>query len=162
MITLVPAQMQDAEALWRMQVKCFAPLLAKYHDAETNPAAEPLEKTQQRLMQPSRIFYWICDGAERVGALSVRGLPDGYRKLGPIFILPEKQRQGIAQQAIRRAEMLHTCRGWVLETILQEAGLCHLYEKMGYRLTGESHIVNDRMVLVNYQKDMLTGSTPCR
>jgi len=112
-------------------------------------------------MQPGRIFYFICEGNERVGALSVRELPDGYRKLGPIFVLPEKQGQGIAQQAIRGVEALHACRGWVLDTILQEAGLRHLYEKLGYRLTGESRMVNERMTLVYYRKDLLTGGTLC-
>jgi hypothetical protein len=28
-------------------------------------------------------------------------------------------------------------KGWILNTILQESGNCHLYEKIGYRKTGE-------------------------
>lgn len=36
--------------------------------------------------------------------------------------------------------------------ILQEAGNCHLYEKMGYRRTGEEHIVNESMTIVSYEK----------
>ncbi len=41
---------------------------------------------------------------------------------------------------------------WQLETILQEEGNCYLYEKMGYRRTGETEVINERMTLVNYRK----------
>lgn len=39
-----------------------------------------------------------------------------------------------------------------LDTILQEAGICHLYEKVGYRQTGRIRKVNDCMTLVFYRK----------
>lgn len=71
----------------------------------------------------------------------------------PLFILPEYQGRGIAQQAISSAEALHGAHFWELDTIAQEAGNCHLYEKMGYRATGESAPVNDRMTLVRYEKE---------
>jgi hypothetical protein len=60
---------------------------------------------------------------------------------------------GYAQEAISLAEGLHSgAKSWVLDTIKQEARLCHLYEKMGYSLTGEEKRVNDRMTLVTYRK----------
>lgn len=40
-----------------------------------------------------------------------------------------------------------------LDTILQEAGICHLYEKVRYRQTGRIRKVNDCMTLVFYRKD---------
>lgn len=42
--------------------------------------------------------------------------------------------------------------GWELDTILEEAGNCHLYEKVGYRKTGRLQKMNDRMTLVFYEK----------
>ena len=50
------------------------------------------------------------------------------------------------------AEKIHGDTGWELDTILQEAGNCHLYEKMGYRQTGKTTVINDKMTLVFYQK----------
>ena len=41
---------------------------------------------------------------------------------------------------------------WELETILTEKVSRHLYEKMGYRLSGETTIVNDKLTLVSYRK----------
>lgn len=153
MITLQRAEPADAEALWRLQIAGFAALLEKYQDMETNPAAEPLEKTVARLQQPERVFYFILLDEQRVGAISVRTRPDGWKKLGPLWVLPQYQGRGIAQQAIRQAEALHGERQWVLDTILQEAGNCHLYEKMGYRRTGGTRVVNERMTLVDYVKE---------
>ena len=49
-------------------------------------------------------------------------------------------------------EEIHGISNWELDTILQEKGNCHLYEKMGYRKTGKMEKVNERMTLVFYRK----------
>ncbi|MCI5954748.1 MAG: hypothetical protein MRZ49_09300 [Lachnospiraceae bacterium] len=49
-------------------------------------------------------------------------------------------------------EMHPEATKWCLDTILQEPGNCHLYEKCGFIRTGEEHIVNDTMTLVYYEK----------
>ena len=41
---------------------------------------------------------------------------------------------------------------WRLDTIKQETGNCHLYEKCGFVRVGEEHVVSDRMTLVDYVK----------
>ena len=56
-------------------------------------------------------------------------------------------------EAIRLAEEIHGAANWELDTILQEKGNCYLYEKMGYRQTGKTEVVNDKMTLVFYKKD---------
>ncbi|MBP3637936.1 MAG: GNAT family N-acetyltransferase [Clostridia bacterium] len=152
-VTLRLVQREEAEALWQLQIQGFAQLLERYQDLDTNPAAEPLEKTVMRLEQPQRSFYFILADGEKVGAISVRDMGDGWKKLGPLWVLPEWQGRGIAQAAIRLAEELHGAHQWRLDTILQEKGNCHLYEKMGYRQTGETRTVNERMTLVDYVKE---------
>lgn len=67
--------------------------------------------------------------------------------------MPEYRNHGIAQKAILVVEELHGSSDWELDTILQEKGNCHLYEKMGYHQTGKTEIVNDKMTLVFYKKD---------
>lgn len=54
--------------------------------------------------------------------------------------------------AILCAEELHGKAAWELDTILKEKGNCFLYEKMGYRATGEMKRVNEKMTLVYYEK----------
>lgn len=152
-VTLRLVQREEAEALWQLQIQGFAQLLERYQDLDTNPAAEPLEKTVMRLEQPQRFFYFILADEETVGAISVRDMGDGWKKLGPLWVLPQWQGRGIAQAAIRLAEELHGADQWRLDTILQEKGNCHLYEKMGYRQTGETRVVNARMTLVDYVKE---------
>lgn len=41
----------------------------------------------------------------------------------------------------------------VVDTILQEAGNCYLYEKMGYHRSGRQTEVNEKMTIVGYEKD---------
>ena len=42
---------QDAETIWKMQVGAFAELLKKYHDYDTNPGAESLERVRAKLVR---------------------------------------------------------------------------------------------------------------
>ena len=41
---------------------------------------------------------------------------------------------------------------WTLDTIKEEAKLCHLYEKMGYRTTGQEECIQQNMTIVFYEK----------
>ena len=119
-ITLRKAEPADAEKLWKLQIEGFAELLEKYRDYETNPAAEPLEKTIMRLEQPERHFYFVMEGDTPLGAISVREMQDGWKKLGPLWVQPAWRGKGIAQQAICQVEEIHGSDKWVLDTILQE------------------------------------------
>lgn len=152
-ITLVRAAMNDAETIWRMQRAAFADLLEKYQDFDTNPGNEPLEKVQRRFSLPATHFYFIQVDGVNAGAIRVVDAHDGSpKRISPLFVLSEFRGIGVAQAAIREAERIHGDSGWSLDTILQEKGNCHLYEKMGYRLTGGMKIINDRMTLVFYEK----------
>lgn len=152
-ICLVRASLADAKKIWNMQKEAFAELFEKYRDFETSPAAEPLEKTIFRLKQPEKYFYMIQLDGQAVGAVRVVDLGDENRKrISPIFILPEFRNMGIAQKTIKAIEEIHGSKNWELDTIMQEKGNCHLYEKMGYRTTGETKIINDKLTLVFYQK----------
>lgn len=66
--------------------------------------------------------------------------------------MPEYRNQGIAQKAIMKAEEIHGSENWELSTILQEKGNCCLYEKLGYKKTGETFEINDKLTLVFYEK----------
>ena len=154
-IKLIRAELSDAERLWKMQVEAFAEMYSKYRDSETSPAAEPLEKTAARLRQPFTYFYFIHADGEIAGAIRVidSGKPGKPKRISPVFVMPALRNRGIAQAAIREAERLHGGSGWELDTVLQEAGNCHLYEKLGYRQTGETREINENMTIVYYKKD---------
>lgn len=67
--------------------------------------------------------------------------------------MPQEQGKGYAQQAMRLVEAMYPqATRWELDTIKEEKALCYLYEKMGYRLTGEEKTIKDGMTIVYYAK----------
>lgn len=154
LVNLEPAVRADMQTIWRMQIEAFSDLLEKYQDYEMSPGAEPLEKVMARFEQPWTTYYFIVAQGEKVGAIRIVDRKDGSRKrISPIWIMPEYRNKGYAQAAIKAAEQIYGSGHWCLDTILQEPGNLHLYEKMGYHPTGRVDKVNDRMDIVFYEKD---------
>ena len=152
MMNLRKAVESDCPLIHAMQVKSFAALLEKYQDFNTSPAAEGLERIQQRFAQPFTDYYLICRNDRPIGALRVCDYGESCR-LSPIFVLPEFLGHGYARQAMTLAEERYPqAKEWTLDTILQEEKLCHFYEKMGYRKTGKYEKIKDGMDLVFYAK----------
>lgn len=153
-VKLLRADVDDANELHAMQTKSFRELLEKYQDFATSPANESVEKVEARLKQEFTYFYFICVGTQKAGAIRVvdKKETEKNKRISPIFILPEFQGQGIAQEAIRLCEEMHGKENWELDTILQEPKNCYLYEKMGYRQTGRTEVINERLTLVFYEK----------
>ena len=147
--------LEDAELLWKMQVKAFQGLYAKYQDTETSPAVEKIDKIIMRLKQPFTYYYFIEIDDVKVGAIRVVDKKEEKKpkRISPLFIMEEYRNKGYAQLAINLAEAIHSNSNWELDTILQEKGNCYLYEKMGYHKTGKPEAINDKMTLVFYKKD---------
>ena len=86
---LIRACAADAEKLWEMQKHAFAGLYERYRDTETNPACEPLGKTEERLSQPQTFFYFITEDGTPAGAIRVYDAGDGSpKRISPLFIDP--------------------------------------------------------------------------
>ena len=153
-ITLVRANINNAKELHAMQVKAFKELLEKYQDYDTNPGNESVEKLEARLKQDFTFYYFIYIGQQKAGAIRIVDQKENgkNKRISPIFILPEFQGKGIAQKAIRLCEKMHGNENWELDTILQESKNCYLYEKMGYRQTGKTKVINERLTLTFYEK----------
>ena len=153
-VTLKAVAKDDMPNLWKMQIDAFSELLRKYRDYETNPGAESLEKVMVRYDQPWTTYYYIVARGKNVGAIRIVDKKDGSRKrISPIWIMPEYRNKGYAQAAIMAAEKIYGSNHWCLDTILQEAGNLHLYEKMGYHQTGRIERIRDWMDIVFYEKD---------
>lgn len=133
-IRLVRANVEDAKELHAMQIKAFKELLEKYQDFT--------------------YFYFICIGQQKAGAVRIvdKREAGNNKRISPLFILPEYQGLGVAQRAIRLCEEIYGDEEWELDTILQEPKNCYLYEKMGYRQTGEIERINEKLTLVFYKK----------
>ncbi len=153
-VHLKPVSPEDIETVWKMQVEAFSGLLEKYHDYDLSPAAEGMDRVLARFNQPETTYFFIMAGDEKVGVIRIVDKKDGGRKrISPISIMPEHRNKGYAQQAIIEAEKIYGSSYWCLDTILQEKGNLHLYEKLGYHQTGKVDKINDRMDIVYYEKD---------
>ena len=153
-VTLRKAEREDLQKIWQMQVEAFKGLLDKYQDYDMSPAAEGIDKIVARFEQPWTTYFFIEAEGEDVGAIRVVDKKDGSRKrISPLWIMEEQRGKGYAQDAIRAVEALYGNHHWELDTILQEEGNLHLYEKMGYHRTGRTDKINERMDIVYYEKD---------
>lgn len=153
-VTLRKVTAEDIETIWKMQVAAFAELLEKYQDYDMSPAAEGADKIRARFEQPWTTYFFIEAEGKDVGAIRVVDKKDGSRKrISPLWIMKEFRGKGYAQDAIRAVEAIYGEDNWCLDTILQEEGNLHLYEKMGYRRTGQIEHINERMDIVFYEKN---------
>lgn len=153
-VSLTRATPEDLEQMLSMQKAAFLPLLEKYQDHDTNPYNEAPERILWKIQHPGSYYYLIKAPEGIVGAIHIWDTGDGARKrISPLYILPAYQGRGYAQAAMVEAERIHGAHHWQLDTILQEAGNCYLYEKMGYRRTDYLEVVNENMTLVGYEKD---------
>ncbi len=151
MIKLEKASDTDAEEILSMQQSAFAPLLKKYKDYETNPAAESLERVRERLAYTYTDTFFIVVENTKVGCIRIAHNNE-VCTLKQILILPQFQGNGYVQTAIALAESLYSQKVWRLDTIKQENKLRHLYEKLEYKQTGKEQKVSDIMTLIFYQK----------
>ncbi len=152
-VRLVPIKREDVETVWRMQVEAFSDMLEKYQDYELSPATEDVDRVIARFEQPETTYFFIVADDRNVGAIRVVDKQDGSRKrISPIFIMKDFRNKGYAQQAILEVERLFGSDNWSLDTILQEKGNIHLYEKLGYERVGQPERINERMDIVFYEK----------
>ena len=153
-VSLRQAKREDIETVWKMQTEAFRDLLETYQDYDLSPGAEGVDKVIARFEQPwTKYFFIEAEGAD-VGVIRVVDKKDGSRKrISPLWIMKEYRGKGYAQAAILAVEELYGADNWSLDTILQEKGNCHLYEKMGYHQTGKVEHINERMDIVFYEKD---------
>ena len=152
-IHLEKANVEDSKKIHEMKIISFKALLEKYQDYEVSPGAETLEQVKKRFdyLQIDQYFIKLQD--EIIGYIRINRLNENTCRLSNMFILPDYQGKGYAQQAIKQVEMLNPqAEHWILGTIKQEQKLCHLYEKMGYKQTGVQTNVKDGMDLIDYAK----------
>ena len=154
-VRLVRIGVEDAEKLWNMQVAAFKELYDKYQDTENSPATEPMDNIIMRLKQTFTYYYFIIADSIAAGAIRVVDKHEHgvTKRISPVFVMTEYRNRGLAQKAIKLAEEKQGCSDWELDTILEERGNCYLYEKRGYRKTGEFKSINEKMTLVFYKKD---------
>lgn len=151
---IVEFKESDIDTVFKIQQAAYKPLYKKYHDDNLNPYMESKETVLRKYMREGSKGYIFIKEGTPVGAVRINLCPENkIGKVSALGVLPQYQNQGIAQEALLKIEMKHSdIEKWFLDTIMQEAGNCHLYEKIGYRKTGNTEVINENMTLVFYEK----------
>ena len=151
---IVEVKESDLDAVFEIQRAVYKPLYEKYQDDESNPYMESKETVLRKYTRAGTKGYLFIRNGEPVGAVRITLYPESRRgKISALGVHPQHQGQEIAQQALLKIEEMHReVERWFLDTILQEEGNCHLYEKLGYQRTGRMENVNEKMTLVFYEK----------
>lgn len=144
----------DLDTVFEIQRAAYKPLYEKYHDDGSNPYMESKDTVLRKYTRAGTSGYLFYTNSEAVGAVRIN-IDDAAKsgRVSALCVLPRYQGNGIAQTALLRIEQLHpNVKRWFLDTILEEAGNCHLYEKIGYKKTGKTEVINEKMTLVFYEK----------
>ena len=154
-VFLKKANINEYKEIHAMQIVSFSDLLEKYKDYETSPGTESVESIAKKIKQEHTDYYFIVLKDRNIGAIRVVKLSAKECRIAPMFILPKNQGNGYAKQILRQVECLYPeVKIWKLDTIKQENKLCHLYESMGYKLTGNEEKITEYMTIVYYQKEL--------
>lgn len=142
------------DTVFEIQQAAYKPMYEKYHDDNSNPYMESKEMVLQKYMRTNTKGYIFVEDGVPVGAVRINiNAEDRSGRVSALGVHPQHQGRGIAQQALKKIEKLHCdVERWLLDTILQEKGNCHLYEKLGYKRTGKNEKINEKMTLVFYEK----------
>lgn len=145
---------ENIDDVFKIQQAAYKPLFEKYQDKETNPYMETKEDILMKYTKTGTQGYIFVEDDIAVGAVRII-MCGKICKISALAVTPEYQNRGIAQSALKEIEKIHSdCKYWILDTILQEKGNCHLYEKLGYVRIGEPKKINDRLTLVDYKKEV--------
>ena len=152
---VIPFQKSNIDTVFEIKQAAYNPLYDKYQDRDTSPYLESKETLLQKYTREGTKGYLFIKNGVTVGTVRIKLSPDSKSAwVSGLAVLPQYQGQGIAQQALRTIEEAHKeVEKWHLITVLQKPKNCHLYEKLGYRQTGETEILNDKMTFVFYEKD---------
>ena len=157
-IKLVRARIEDANLLYKLQIETFMPLYEKYHEDSTSPAKETLESITRKITDPNSEFYIIFVEGEIAGGIRIRHhdgkiVWNNISWISPLFIISDFQNRGIAQKVMQKIfKQYPETTTWKLDTIKQEEGNCHLYEKCGFVRVGQERMINEHMTLVDYER----------
>ncbi len=163
LITLKPMQENEVETFCTIQKEAFMPLYERYHD-DNNPIHTTPERMMHWLHREGLDMYgiWLSTDAGEipVGSISVKHLAPQRYYLTRLYVSTAYQNRGIASAAIEACEALYPdAISWSLDFPADLSVNRHVYEKAGYTDTGETRMINDRLTLAVYRKDVLRLET---
>lgn len=153
-VRLIKIRKNEILKAWLLQRKGFKATLKKYRDYKTSPATERFISFYQKFTKQSVDNYWVIINDKIAGAICIVTKPDCLW-IGRFYILPEFRNKGAGQQALLLTEGLYpNAKRWRLDTIFEEKNNVHLYAKLGYKEYGERKIINNKMTIIKFEKEI--------
>ena len=155
MVKFEKMTIDDLEEHIVLQRKAFLPLLTKYHDGNFSPANITKDEMKRRIENPQGIYLKILVDNLNIGGIYSYNCNNKTKEmyLSTIYISPNMQGYGLAQEAIQYLESICSeTKTWWLEVPENESKNIYLYQKFGYEETGKKIIINDKLTLLIYKK----------
>ena len=155
-IKLVKATELDAVVMRNMQMKSVTPQFERYKDIETSPVNESLEKMFDRIKYEKGSYFKIIVDEIHAGCIWIVEKEPKIYRIGILYISPDFQCKGIGQEVLIIAEDLFPeAEAWELDCPADLPVNRKCYEKAGYKFTGETKIINDKLTLAFYRKGIV-------
>lgn len=132
----------------------FIPMMDRYYKNGYYPYFANLKWITDKIENE---YVYVCEHkGEIIGGIILCKNPDASRlKLHTVYVDISLRNQGIGAFIIESAEKLHpNVMEWKLETLMDLRNNRHLYEKLGYVQEGIPKIVNERVTIVYYVKQV--------
>jgi GNAT superfamily N-acetyltransferase len=130
-VTVLPAEVADAEALWAVQQEAFREEGELLH----NPQAYPLAQTVEGLIDDFKhgpVLKAVNEGGEIVGSVRAHPFEDGSIFVSKLVVRPDHQRRGIGSKLLRAIEALFPNDNLRLATVFVVKHVLQFYEKEGW------------------------------
>lgn len=161
MVIVKPTVEEEAIILSEIQKQAFYPLYERYHD-EGNPYLRGVEDIANRLNNEYFKYFTIFENDNIVGGILykcagrtpfVEQLGEGEFYLQRVYVRPERQCCGIAQNAILLCEAaFQNAEKFIVDFPVDLDKNRRCYEKAGFRDTGKRLEAEPGMILACFEK----------
>jgi GNAT superfamily N-acetyltransferase len=151
-ISISPANADDAESLTAIQKQAFERLYKIYQD-EGNPYLRGSNEIEYQVKNGIVDIYKIFADDSLCGGISIRNNGNGEYYLHRIYVLPKLQGKGIAQKTIKLCEKNYPdAKRWKVDFPIDQLANKKCYENNGYYDTGLRETTSDKLTLAFYEK----------
>ena len=154
LITIEKAYEKDAESLVALQKQAFEELYMIYQD-KNSPFLITVDEMIERISYENGNYYKILCNNELCGGIFVFKLEEGIYKIANIYVQPKYQNQGVANTAISLVEKTEPdAKTQEIDFPIDQIKSKKCYEKLGYVDTEKREVINDKLTLAYYRKEV--------
>ena len=139
MIIIRKAEINDANALWRIQTEVFQKYMVKYGDFQRNPAHMTLDRLKFNINYPYGQYYVIEKDGQIIGGIFAVVIDaEDTMNIAQFYLAGPFQKQGIGSKALQFLFAQNPqIKNWYDDTIYEEKQNVAFYLKHGFKIIDE-------------------------